>query len=174
MEKKCRLCNSNKIKLIKHGVRDNENIDVFKCSNCGLEFLSQTVQADEKFYAEGKMHSFYGLDNWLEQTKVDDIRRTEYLKNIIKNKDVLDFGTGNGGFLIHAGKYTNSICGCDLDKSLEEHYKNQNLNVKYSLDELDKKFDVITMFHVLEHLENPQLILSDLKNSTSASTALFC
>lgn len=163
MDEKCRLCNSKKIKLIKKGVRDNKNIDVLKCQNCGLEFLSQTNQADENFYTQGQMHSTYNIDNWMKSTLADDKRRAEFLQEYIKNKYILDFGTGNGGFLIQAKKYTKNVYGCDLDKSLDEHYKKNNIEVKNSLNEFNQKFDVITMFHCLEHIENPELILKAIK-----------
>ncbi len=163
MEEKCRLCNSKNIKLIKNGVRDNKNIDVFKCLNCGLEFLSNTHQADEKYYEQGQMHASYNIKNWLKSTLTDDKRRTDYLRKYITNKNILDFGTGNGGFLIQAKKYAKSVYGCDLDKSLNEHYKNNNLEVKNSLNEFSEKFDTITMFHVLEHIENPEPVITSLK-----------
>ena len=164
MSEKCRLCNSEKIKLIKKGVRDNNDIDVFKCQKCGLEFLSKTNQADENFYTQGQMHASYNIENWFKSTLSDDVRRTELLKNYIKNKSILDFGTGNGGFLLQAKKYTKNICGYDIDKSLAEHYKKNNLEVKNSLDDFEQKFDIITMFHVLEHIENPEQILANIKN----------
>ncbi|MBR2525773.1 class I SAM-dependent methyltransferase [bacterium] len=164
MSDKCRLCDSKKIKLIKKGVRDNQDIDVFKCQNCGLEFLSKTNQANEQFYENGQMHASYDVENWFKSTLSDDKRRAELLKKYIKNKDILDFGTGNGGFLLQAQKYTKNVFGYDLDKSLAEHYKKYNLDVKNSMDEFTQKFDVITMFHVLEHIENPEHVLEKLKN----------
>lgn len=159
----CKLCKSKKIKLIKHGVRDNANIDVYKCQKCGLEFLSQCNQADEDFYAKGCMHSSYVVENWLKNTYVDDKRRAEYLKELIKNKEVLDFGTGNGGFLIHSKSIAKAICGHEIDNSLIEHYAKHGLEVKNNLGNCENKFDVITMFHVLEHVENPQKVLQNLK-----------
>ena len=40
MKKQCPICNNQNIKTIKNGVRDNKNIDVLKCSKCGIEFLN--------------------------------------------------------------------------------------------------------------------------------------
>lgn len=159
----CKLCKSKKIKLIKHGVRDNANIDVYKCQRCGLEFLSQFKQADEVFYEKGNMHSSYAVENWLKNTYVDDKRRVEYLKELIKDKKVLDFGTGNGGFLIHSKSVAKMICGHEIDNSLTEHYAKHGLEVKNNLKNYENKFDVITMFHVLEHVENPLNVLQNLK-----------
>ena len=84
MENSCRLCNSDNIVLLRHGVRDNSKIDVFKCKNCGLEFLSQTFQADKDFYSKGRMHSTYNVENWFKSTYADDFRRAEFLKNVVK------------------------------------------------------------------------------------------
>jgi len=163
MNEECRLCKSKNIITIKHGVRDNSEIDVFKCKNCGLEFLSQNAQPDNNFYEKGGMHSAYSVERWFQSTFADDKRRSENLSKIIKNKNILDFGTGNGGFLKLAKKYAKSAIGLDLDKSLDEHYKNNKLSVKHSLEDFDEKFDVITMFHVLEHITEPEPVLENLK-----------
>lgn len=173
MSNKCRLCNSEKIKLIKKGVRDNKDIDVFKCEKCGLEFLSTTNQIDENFYQNGKMHALYDVENWFKSTLSDDKRRAEALKKHIKNKEILDFGTGNGGFLIQAKKFAKTVYGYDLDKSLTEHYKKYKLDVKTSIADFTQKFDVITMFHVLEHIENPEQLLKNLKNKLKPNGKLI-
>ena len=159
----CRLCKSKKIRLIKHGVRDNSDIDVYKCQKCGLEFLSQFNQADEQFYTNGQMHSTYEVDCWLNHTQIDDKRRVKSLLPLIKNKKVLDFGTGNGGFLIYSKDIVESVVGYEIDLSLREHYEKHNLNVAQNLDFLKDKFDVITMFHVLEHIKEPENVLKNLK-----------
>lgn len=163
MDKQCYLCKSKNVIKIKHGVRDDKNIEVFKCQNCGLEFLSEFKTTLNDFYTNGELHNPADFQNWINRTRIDDIRRAKYLLNVIKNKNVLDFGCGSGEFIRLTKPYSNKIMGCEIDKSLTKYYEETGIDVKNSLSQIPEKFDVITMFHVLEHLENPIEILEQLK-----------
>ena len=46
---KCYLCNSNSFVKIKQGVRDNKELSVLKCNNCGLVTLNSFDHIHEKF-----------------------------------------------------------------------------------------------------------------------------
>ena len=173
MKKQCPICNNQNIKTIKNGVRDNKNIDVLKCSKCGIEFLNDFSQASAEFYKNGSMHSKIDTKLWLEKTSIDDIRRFNSLKNVLKNKSLLDFGAGSGNFLKLASKTTKNCAGCELDCSLDNFYNEQNLDIRHNLDEFSQKFDKITMFHVLEHLENPKEILTQLKEKLNTNGELI-
>lgn len=173
MKKKCPICNNQNIKILKNGVRDNKNIDVLKCSKCGIEFLSDFSQASAEFYKNGSMHSKIDTKLWLEKTSIDDIRRFKSLKNVLKNKSLLDFGAGSGNFLKLVSKTTKNCAGCELDCSLDNFYNEQNLDIRHSLNEFSQKFDKITMFHVLEHLERPKENLTQLKEKLNTNGELI-
>ena len=163
MDKQCYLCSDKNIIKIKQGVRDYENIEVFKCQKCGLEFLSEFKTKLNDYYTNGELHNAADFQNWINRTKQDDIRRAKYLSNFVKNKNVLDFGCGSGEFIRLAKPYSNKIMGYEIDKSLTKYYEETEIDVKHSLNQINEKFDVITMFHVLEHLENPIEVLEQLK-----------
>ena len=79
------------------------------------------------------------------------------LKIIIHKKkfNLLDVGCGNGSFVELAIK--NGIKTLGVDKKHTTHPQ-----IIYSSIEklqLNKKFDVITMFHVIEHVDNPEFVL---------------
>ena len=54
---KCYLCNSSSFNLIKKGVRDNNDLSVLRCNNCGLVSLDSFNHIDENFYENSNMHS---------------------------------------------------------------------------------------------------------------------
>ncbi len=92
----------------------------------------------------------------------DDLRRYNQFKTIIKNKIVLDYGCGKGNFLKYSKNSVKKIYGVEVNKKLLI-----NLSKKYNVqDSLDKfnnlSFDVITCFHVLEHLPNQIFLLKML------------
>ena len=161
---KCYLCNSSSFNLIKKGVRDNNDLSVLSCNNCGLISLDSFNHIDENFYENSNMHSTkVDISNWLKETEKDDNRRYLDLLEKIKNKKILDFGAGNGGFLFKAKEVANDVFGIEPEMQFKSFFKKNKLNILNSLDELkSKKFDLITAFHVFEHLKEPLKILNDL------------
>jgi 2-polyprenyl-3-methyl-5-hydroxy-6-metoxy-1,4-benzoquinol methylase len=84
-----------------------------------------------------------------------------------EGKSLLDYGCGRGECLELAGKAGFNVKGADTDKecvTLAARYGNTCL-----LDPEDplsqfgpKSFDVVTCFHVLEHVDNPKKVLQAL------------
>ena len=164
----CYLCKSDKYNKRTTGVRDNSNIDILECSDCGLVYLSSLDHIQDEYYEESGMHDNKepNIDNWLKETEFDDKRRYDFVKEKIANKNVLDFGCGIGGFIEMAKKSARNISGVELDRALQSSFQERGLNVFLNLKEAKeqskKKYDVITAFHVVEHLQDPIEILKDL------------
>ena len=99
----------------------------------------------------------------------DDYRRAVQFEKNLKNKDILDFGCGWGGFLRNVKNYK-SLSGVELRKECINYiHKNiKKIDVSHNLNSFDKKFDIITMFHVLEHIpyqiKTLKVLKSKLKN----------
>lgn len=148
--------------------RDNENIPILKCEKSGVIFLKDSSHIDENYYTQMNNFSYWGVDDMkksLTSTYNDDFRRIKMIKKIIKDKVFLDFGCGNGGILKQSKKYTKSLYGVELQENVRKTLIECDFNVFSSIDEiLDKqiKFDVITMFHVFEHLTEPLKTLEKL------------
>lgn len=163
--KNCFLCGNSDIELFHKGTRDNKNIDVLKCKKCGLVFLSSFEHIHNEFYENSGMYKKDNLkiQKWREITYEDDTRRANMLKKTIERKDILDFGCGNGGFLEYSKLNANRICGIEIDRAAREDLISHGYTVWEQIDECDQEFDIITLFHVLEHLENPVEYLLKLK-----------
>ena len=99
----------------------------------------------------------------------DDLRRVDQFKKYLKNKDILDFGCGWGGFLRNIKNYK-SLNGVELRKECLDYIKNniKKINMSNNIKYFEHKFDLITMFHVLEHIpyqiETLKVLKSKLKN----------
>lgn len=142
-----------------HGVRDDKSINVMRCSKTGVIFLNKIKNAE---YEELNDLSYWGKNksiNWKSIINEDDLRRAKMLKPIIKNAKWMDVGTGLGG-LIH-------LCH---KKALEAHalepqpgaqkWLKKHFNTFTKIEECpDQYFDVITLFHVFEHIQNPRQFL---------------
>jgi len=161
----CYLCKSQDFIEIANRTRDIKNIKVLKCNSCGLVFLSSFEHIKKNFYKNSQMHkNILSISEWTNETEVDDERRYQALKGILKGKRVLDFGAGNCNFLSKISFITKQSIGVEP----EEHIRKQtprNVKVYEDISNVDlMKFDVITMFHVIEHLPNPKITLSKLCN----------
>lgn len=164
---KCYLCENSECEKLDVKVRDNSELEVFRCNKCQLVFLSSFDHIKDGFYESDGMHNgIVDVENWLKQTKDDDVRRYKFLKKQIKGKNVLDFGCGNGGFLSLAKKNAQNAVGIELQQSLKDFYVKQGLEVFTDIEEMSEKvsenFDFITMFHVLEHIKDPISFLKKL------------
>ncbi len=160
----CYLCKSEDHKKRDGSVRDNKKLDILECNNCGLVFLSDDKHIDNNFYEESKMHKDFDFSKWRKQTLQDDSRRFEFLKNSISNKTILDFGSGNGGFLNLSKELALDVCGVELEVAVKSYYEKEEIKLIKSLDECKNKYDLITSFHVIEHLKDPINILGKLKD----------
>lgn len=167
----CPLCNSNNVNKIWNKVRGSDDIFVLKCFDCTLVFLSSFEHINNNFYQQSKMHVLPAkMDEWFSETETDDKRRFTTIYDITKGKNFLDFGCGNGALLKLLAPSTNLAVGVELDKLVNDYYKNnKEIKIFNSLEELKtqynyNEFDVITLFHVLEHLPQPDKILIELSS----------
>lgn len=159
---RCGLCGSKQAKIIHHGTRDIQDIDVLKCEECGLVRLSTFKQITDGFYEESGMRKNDDITRLsIDISMKNDFRRASSLDYM--NKSVLDFGCGRGGFLRLARNYAARVAGVELEKKNREKLQKEGITVKSSIESFDEKFDIITMFHVIEHLVEPSSILQKLK-----------
>ena len=160
---KCYLCGSSDYKHREGSVRDNKDLEILECNNCSLVYLSNTAHINEVYYEDSNMNKDLPIDKWLNESEPDDKRRYEFVKNIIIDKDILDFGSGAGGFLIKSKKIAKSITSLELDNKILEHYKDNDIFHEKDIYGLkDSFYDVITAFHVVEHLSDPLSVLKQL------------
>ena len=167
----CFLCGSNQTKIIHKGTRDNPTIDVLKCNCCGLVRLSQVADNPNSYYENSGMREG-DLETTLDEIRVvaavDDERRYEFVKRMAENKSVLDFGCGAGGVLHRLNKVSSRVYGVEIERVMCDAINEEGIKCYPSIDkaceELTDSIDIITMFHVLEHIEDPVSILKQLSS----------
>ncbi len=79
-------------------------------------------------------------------------------------QSVLDYGTATGEFLHFLKQKTFKVSGVEPNKKARER-ANHLLDgeVKVSLDEIANKVDIISLWHVLEHIPDPDGLIEKLK-----------
>ena len=167
--KKCYLCGNTEFNKRPGSVRDRPELKVFECASCGLVCLSSFDHIRDGFYESSEMHGeeMPDIESWLKETAWDDERRCQYIKSVLPNCSLLDFGCGAGGFLLKARELTVKAHGIEPESRLKKHFQSYGLTVFQNLSEIPKNirgegYDIITMFHVLEHITDPRSILIEL------------
>jgi len=164
----CNLCNSNKCTIFKKigGYR------IVKCKQCGLIYLNPrpTEQEINKGYSPE-----YHIEKLLRrEPKTEEEIEEEINKNVVRAEEILrefgnegkllDIGCGAGFFIACLERYDWEVKGIDISEWASEFARNKlGLDVfTGSIEDIqfNGRFDVITMYHILEHLLDP---LSTLK-----------
>jgi 2-polyprenyl-3-methyl-5-hydroxy-6-metoxy-1,4-benzoquinol methylase len=162
----CYLCKNQQFKQRVGKVRDNPNLKVLECTSCGLVFLSSFDHIRDDFYENSEMHgeNLPVIQNLINESNFDDERRFEFLKLLLPNRSVLDFGCGMGSFLSKAKMLASKAHGVEPEKRLAEHFKRMDLTVYDDISKVPSKnkYDIVTLFHVLEHFADPRATLIEL------------
>jgi len=97
------------------------------------------------------------------------------VKKRIKNISLLDVGCGNGEFLLMCKEEGFYITGAEQSKGAAEICKRRGISNIYTknLDDIQETFDVITLFDVAEHLENPKLFFKKIWNRLSPKGIIY-
>lgn len=178
---KCTVCESIDIH---QDFIDCRGVSIWKCAGCSFQFMnpqytdkhlteyySSYTQAEDFGYWNEALkygHNFY--ISLIEQAILKDSGRRD-------TGALLDIGCGNGHLMEAAQKRRWQVTGYDVDSKSNRDIENR-LNTKvYDGDFLKidwaKKFDLVTMHQVLEHLKEPGAYLDSIHKMLTAQGYLF-
>ena len=176
--KKLNLITNSKLVILNNKTRDKK-IKVIKDLKNKIIFLEKYVTSnqyystlkykddDRKIKKKSKKISNVKTFSVNIRTPIieDDYRRARQFEKYLKNKNILDFGCGWGGFLRNVKNYK-SLSGVELRKECTNHIqtKIKKIDISDNINSFERKFDVITMFHVLEHIPYQIKTLKVLKS----------
>jgi len=173
MNNACPLCGSDKsIVIEQYGIIGSAQYGckLARCSACGHYFtqIGQDVNF-EQLYNEGQYEIIDTRGSLFEKIVSfdDDVIIRQLSKLPLSQKTLLDFGCGKGQFMHRALKYGWRVQGVETGKKRADFGKKiYGLNISTSEYETGLvnggPFNVITLFHVLEHLRNPTILLNEL------------
>ena len=155
----CILCGSSHRSLIY--TKDEWN--VYKCDNCGLGILNQRPDRDEltALYQKDYFQSHYDNEISLNSPEMrkrllQEKHRIFFFRKFKKEGKILDIGCGRGYFLLACRENGYDVAGIDISSDAAAYVK-EELNIPVHTGEIgnidipDKTYDVITMWHSLEH-----------------------
>ena len=161
------LSEKNKIIVFFDKVRDSDDISVLKCKKTGLFFLSKTDHVDISNYQNKKNFRYFGNNDRKEAIKAayeDTQRRYQLVKSIVHNKKWLDIGTGAGAILDKLKNVASECSAIEPNNIMRKKLKKLGYKIYKSTKHAKKNYyDVITLFHVYEHMKNPIKELKSIK-----------
>lgn len=180
--KKLNLIDNKNLEIISNKTRDR-NIRVIKDIKSEIIFLEK-YETDLTYYTKNKRADVEGNKSITEVGKKkiiktiridDDKRRFIQFSKFLKNKKVLDFGCETGKFLEYSSSLTKHLFAVEVQENLIKKLKKKfrQFETKNDINKFKNKFDVITMFHVLEHLPYQIDILKNLKKNLSLNGKLI-
>ncbi len=86
--------------------------------------------------------------------------------HLFKNKKWLDFGCATGSLLELMRPNCKDVCGIELNEAHRQAAQKRGLKMVERISDLSgQKFDIISLFHVFEHLTDPLSMLNELKGA---------
>jgi SAM-dependent methyltransferase len=178
-EMSCYLCGSTKCSMIHDNIRYNMSPRPFRCDQCGFVFLypRMTPEIEKEFYKKTYRSTYDKQDAeklWEASMPEAKNRVSRFMDLYSKDVRILEVGCASGYFLFAVKKHVKSVTGVELTKDFVKYARGKGLDVRESLDEVpDHSCDLIFVYHVLEHIEDPIRFLKDVKKKLSQSGKLI-
>jgi len=158
------VCDEKQIEEFYPRVRDREDISVLRCKKSGVIFTSTSEHMDISHYSEKHEFPHYWKEDNREKALVDsfedDSRRKNQFLPLISNKNWMDVGTGAGGVLDLLNPYAARVVAVEPQQRALDTLKKENYEAYSNIADVPfNDFDVITLFHVFEHLTDPLELL---------------
>jgi SAM-dependent methyltransferase len=176
----CLVCGERNEKVL--GVRGNREYtgadakaephlftNVVECRNCGFIYTNPQINGVEFLETEHYNNPETYQSDAGADTEQMYLHRLSFIKNFMREGSLLDVGAGKGEFVVAANKNGFEAVGVEPSPRFCEFAKTEfNATIYNGLletcEELKgRKFDVITLHHVFEHVERPHELLENLK-----------
>lgn len=180
---KCILCGKERFKKTSSkDAKSSEYLLVSMCCNCGL-VQQNPIQSHDKLkiyyshnYRNDYKNTYTPKPKHIFRAGNTALQRIQFLNNSnIIGGALLDVGAGGGEFVYLAGKLGFKSTGIEPNIGYSE-YANHEYGCKVTTGELNditETYDIITMFHVFEHLPSPIKAFEKLHTLLNTNGKLF-
>jgi SAM-dependent methyltransferase len=160
------IVHTNDVEPFYPRVRDRTDIATLRDKKTGVIFLETTEHMDISHYEQMEGGSYWGGKNREEALaiyKEDDQRRAAQFGVLVAGKDFIDIGCGTGGLLDQVKSTAKGTAGVEPQKYAREELVKLGYTMYPLLTEVpEQSFDVAGLFHVFEHMTEPQKKLKEV------------
>jgi 2-polyprenyl-3-methyl-5-hydroxy-6-metoxy-1,4-benzoquinol methylase len=184
---KCPLCKTMKkvslLYIIKnHRHAGKEVYTYVQCNKCQLAFLNPMPTREELDSVYTEIYDLYEAQENTFQDKIAHLLsqpRDEYIMSVRKSPGrILDVGCGIGTFLKKMGMRGWITHGVETSKWAADEAKKKIGQDKIFISQLnqcgfpDEYFDIVTLWHVLEHVDDPLGLIEEIHRILKKKGAL--
>jgi 2-polyprenyl-3-methyl-5-hydroxy-6-metoxy-1,4-benzoquinol methylase len=180
--KPCPLCGESYSQIFHKLPLGKHEVEYVICKNCGFIFQSHAPSAKEldEFYSDQYRQPDIVNGKPAKRVLFREQARAKLIGKFLKKhkvnqiKSALDIGSSTGSLLKEMqAQFHAKVIGVEPGDTYRKYASIRKLEVYPSMEILGRKstskFDLITMMHVLEHLENPLEFLKNLRKNWLAS-----
>lgn len=182
----CPLCSSSKTRLFETTESFGFPVDYFLCQKCGFVFqdAGKSQAADPDFYQETYRKIYQANEEPtskdLYQQNQRALNQASWLKQhgYIHFDRILDIGASSGFLLDNFRReFQAEVVGVEPGNAYRALAEQKNIKMFNSIEQLlqnnSEAFDLVTLMHVLEHLENPIKVLLQIREHLLVADGLL-
>ena len=168
----CIICEGNDVSVLANHSRSGKPLRTVICKGCGLVWADPLPHNTRTYYADDYRVAYKGTftpkpKHILRAGKIALYRRALLRKLISRRQKILDVGSGGGEFAYLLKSLGHDVQGIEPNKgyadySIQEYGLNVQVGFIQDIQQPNASFDLITIWHVLEHTENPYEVLAKL------------
>jgi SAM-dependent methyltransferase len=171
----CRFCGSHDAELLGREVAGAPESEIFQCRSCSLVYLFPIMsEAEEQaFYRREFEHYMQGRSgaSWkspeahFRSYQAEGERRMPLVQPYLRvQDDFLEIGSSTGYFLDDVRTQVASVTGVEPSELYREFANGHGIKTYPDMGSLKgRKFDVIALYYVVEHLRDPVDYMKDLR-----------
>ncbi|MGI9604004.1 MAG: class I SAM-dependent methyltransferase [Acidimicrobiales bacterium] len=153
------ICRAGSLEPFHDRVRDRDDVEVVQCRESGIVMLATLDHINDRYY-DDKLHSELAelgdRDRVAMAHDEDTVRRATQWGHAITNRRWLDIGTGSGAILDRLGGRATEVAAVEPQGEFRSLLSERGYQVFRDVrDAPNDSFDLVTLFHVFEHMTSP-------------------
>jgi len=175
-ENNCLICGNNENSIVSENIHNRlkigEKFTIVRCNNCGFRFLNPrpTITSIAKYYDIDEYHPhklsneslFDKIYASIRNVNINSKKNLIHKLHLAKGK-LLDIGCGTGEFLQAMKQVNWDVQGMETAKDARTFASQNEIPVADNLNKINDKFDIITMWHVLEHIHDVDELMKNIQ-----------
>jgi len=168
----CNLCNNDQVSVLATRSRSGQPLRTVCCTRCGLVWSDPRPHDPRRFYEEeyrlAYKRAFEPKPKHILRAGRVALSRVEKIRALLNRPlQVLDVGSGGGEFAYLLKRLGHDVLGVEPNKGYAS-YAMREYGLQTERDFIgdaalpERAFDLVTIWHVLEHTEDPCRVLQRL------------